>query len=367
MKEACPSGSQALVIHVERTDVDPKDDVPQFDAPPTDTNVISQSRTLRRKAPMLFHIEGELWRTEWIEPATRSPIIRHDMVPPTVFFITDAEGNTESRTTLEHGGKWLWFRPEVVCAFAHRRGGRLSWYTRDTGGVGFSPDGVVHFGVNPLGLVNVYAKDIALLDEWQQRIWSGYNVSPDGGVSKELMDAQARGVPSETKAPEAFLERSLEQFDRVLGSLFGEYILREHDHVSELVAKAHRFRVTSSDGLFSLAKDLTRIFVDRLDVVILQKLTSAPSSLRSIKLLEKLLAMTVDEKIAREALGPIVGIYELRQGDAHLPSTEYAHAMRLVEIDQEAPYVVQGYQLMHSFVSAVTTIWQVVQHKEGSP
>ena len=367
-----PFGSQALVIHVERTDVDPDEDVPELDGPPTDDNVIGRSRSVRRKGRRLYRIDGELWRTEWIEPLSHSPIVREDEVPPTVFFITDAGGNTESRITLEHGGRWLWFRPEVVCALAHRRGGRLTWYTRDTGGVRFSPGSVVHFGVNPLGLVNVYAKDIALLDEWEQRIWSGYNVGPDGGVSNELMDAQARGVPSETMAPEAFLERTLVQFDRSAGTLFGENILREHDHVSELIAKAHRFRVTSRDGLFSLSKDLTRIFVDRLDVTLLRKLTSSPNSLGSLKLLEKLLAMTVEEEIAREALGPLVGIYELRHGDAHLPSAGYAHAMTLVEINQEAPYVVQGYQLMHGFVSAVTTIWQMVQHwqtskhKEGS-
>ena len=361
-----PFGSQALVIHVERTDVDPEEDVPQLDGPPTDVNVISQSRTLRRKGPRLYRIEGELWRTEWIEPAVHSPIVRHDTVLPTVFFITDAEGNTESRTTLEHGRRWLWFRPEVVCALAHRRGGTLTWYTRDTGGVGFSPGSVVHFGVNPLGLVNVYAKDIALLDEWAQRIWSGHNVGPDGGVSNELMDAQAKGVPSETKAPEAFLESTLLQFDKSFGTLFGERILREHNYVPDLIAEAHRFRVTGKEGLFSLSKDLTRLFIDRLDVTLLRKLTSPPNELRSLKRLEKLLAMKFQEKNAREALGPLVGIYELRHGDAHLPSAEYANAMSLVGIDQEAPYVVQGYQLMHSFVSTLTTIWQMLQDWQAS-
>ena len=361
-----PFGSQTLVIHVERTDVDPEEDVPQFDGPPNDENVISQSRSFRRQGRKLYRIEGELWRTEWIEPAVYSPIVRHDEVPPTVYFISDAEGRTENRTTLQHGRRWLWFRPELMCALAHRRGGRLTWYTRDTGGVGFSPGSVVHFGLNPLGLVNVYAKDIALLDEWEQRIWSGYNVGPDGGVSKELMDAQVRGVPAETKAPEAFLETTLLHFNRVSDALFGEQLLREHDYVSDLITRAHRFRVTSREGLFSLSKDLTRLFVDRLDVTLIRKLTSAPNGLGSLKLLEKLVAMDVQEELAREVVGPLVGIYELRHGDAHLPSAEYANAMNLVEIDQEAPYVAQGYQLMHGFMSALSTICQVVKHWQES-
>ena len=361
-----PFGSQISAIHVERTDVDPEEDVPQFNGPPTDDNVIGQSRSFRRKGPRLYRIEGELWRTEWIEPAVHSPIVRHDAVPPTVFFITDTEGSTENRTTLEHGGRWLWFRPELVCALAHRRGGRLTWYTRETGGVGFSPGSVVHFGVNSLGLVNVYAKDIAILDEWEQRIWSGYNVGPDGGVSKELMDAQARGVPAKSKAPEAFLETTLLHFERNSDALFGETLLREHDYVSELLTKAHRFRVTNGEGLFSLSKDLTRLFVDRLDIALLRKLTSPPKELRSLKLLESLLAMKFQEKIAREVIGPLVGIYELRHGDAHLPSAEYANAMSLVKIDQGAPYVVQGYQLMHGFMSALSTICQMMEHWQTS-
>jgi len=71
--------------------------------------------------------------------------------------------------------------------------------------VGCSPDYTVHFGINSLGLLNVYAKDIGLLPEWQQRIWAGYNVGPDGKVSKELLASQIDAEPADTQAPEAFL------------------------------------------------------------------------------------------------------------------------------------------------------------------
>jgi hypothetical protein len=48
------------------------------------------------------------------------------------------------------------------------RGGNLQWYTAQTGAVGFLQSGRVHFGINTLGLINVYAKDIALLPDWLQ-------------------------------------------------------------------------------------------------------------------------------------------------------------------------------------------------------
>jgi len=132
-----------------------------------------------------------------------------------VFFITDAEGKRENKDSLKDGGRWLWFRPDVIMALVHRRGGSLGWYTRNTGSVSCSPDYGVRFGINKLGLVNVYAKDIALLPEWQQRIWAAYNVGPEGGVSEELLDSQVKAVPAKTQAPEAFLQSGIDLINKL--------------------------------------------------------------------------------------------------------------------------------------------------------
>ena len=164
-----PFGMKTKVFHVARTDVDPLEDVPTFGHAAGDA-VESQSWTKTHDGRKLFMIQGELWRNEWVEPGALSPRVRDDELPPSVFFITDAEGKRESKTTLADESRWLWFRPDVVMALAHRRGGGLRWYSRDTGGVRCSPDYDVHFGINSVGLVTVYAKDIALLPDWQQRV-----------------------------------------------------------------------------------------------------------------------------------------------------------------------------------------------------
>ena len=107
---------------MSRTDVDTEEDIPQFFGLPTDENVKSESWTEPYEGRKLYRIQGELWRTEWIEPAKISPRIRRDKVPPTVFFITDAEGTRENKETLQSGGRWLWFRPDVIMELTNRRG-----------------------------------------------------------------------------------------------------------------------------------------------------------------------------------------------------------------------------------------------------
>jgi hypothetical protein len=358
-----PYGEKTAIFHMARTDVDLEEDVPTMEGLPTDDKVTSKSWTKEHSGRKLYLVEGELWRNEWIEPASKSPIVRGDKTPPTVFFIIDAEGKKENRETLIEGGRWLWFRPEVIAALVHRRGGSLRWHTRDTGRVGCSPDYTVHFGVNSLGLVNVYAKDIALLPEWQQKIWSGYNVSPEGKVSDELLSSQVRAEPAKTQAPERFLAEGLALLNHVAHEKLAITLIRQHEQIPELLVRTHRFRATDKEGLFSLAKDLARLTADSIDALEIQKLVSPPKGTKwgSLKSLENLLATRIDPSQARAVLGPLVGIYELRHADAHLASRESDEALNLVGVDQNAAYVIQGYQLLHACVSSIYAICQIIE------
>jgi hypothetical protein len=99
-------GESTAVFHIERTDVDPEEDVPVFGFPADDA-LISNSWTIKDKGKKLFKIEGELWRKEWIDPAATSPRVRGDEEVPTVFFITDAEGKRESCESLVHRFRFI--------------------------------------------------------------------------------------------------------------------------------------------------------------------------------------------------------------------------------------------------------------------
>ena len=360
-----PYGGSVFVTHVSRTDVNPEDDVPVLKLP-TDANVQSSSWTRQFRGRKLYRIFGELWRTEWLEPASQSPIVHGDKLSASVSFIIDAEGRRATTNELVESDRWLWFRPTVVSALIDRRGGSLMWYTRDTGAVACSPGYDVHFGINAIGFVNTYAKAVALLPEWQQRVWAAHNANPEGNLSEELKASHVDARPASTHAPEAFLTKELGRLQTLAQTKLKITLRRQHDYVAELIPRIHRFRATDRKGLFALAKDLARITADDIDERQLQAIEAPPKGecWGSLKSLEKALATKIDPAAARAMLGPLVGVYELRLADAHLPSDDAVDdAMRLIGVDDASPFVVQGYQLLHAAVAAIYQIGTVIEAK----
>jgi hypothetical protein len=355
-----PFGSSTRVMHVARKNVDFLEDVPRIGS---SDEVVMDSWTVQPKGEKLVRVWGELWRNEWVEPASRSPRVREDKLPSSTFFITDPTGRRSSGDALEGTGGWLWFRPEVMVQLTNRRGGGLKWYTRDTGGVRCSPStSYVHFGVNNLGLVNVFAKDIGYLPEWTKAIWAGFNVSPEGGVSEELLAAQAEGNPADTQAPEGYLTKVFDLLNEMTSQKFSLALFRAHDRFQTLVSEAHRFRSTDRASFLSLAKDLARLTADSIDAAAIQKVVTPPKGEKwgSLKSLEALVALKAGPARAHSLLGALFGIYELRQADAHLPTSDTESALGLVKVDQRAPFVIQGYQLLNSCVSSLYSLGEAL-------
>ena len=111
-------------------------------------------------------------------------------------------------------------------------------------------------------------------------------------------------------------------------------------------------------SLLRLAKELVRVFSDRLNVRELRKIaTNADKEkLGSNKLLQDVLAQTVGPDTAREVFAEIAGAYDMRLGDAHPTGSKVADAIKLAGIDQNLSYLRQGEQLLNNFGRA---IWYV--------
>lgn len=357
-------GGGVAVMRISRKDVDAGADVPKAGFP-TDADVETSQWEGTEQGRKLFSIRGELWRSEWLDAATYSPRVRGDRRESPVEFIVDADGTRIHGDALVKGGlRWLWFRPEVVNHILSRPHGTLYWATRDTGGVGWSSTDTVVFGVNELGLINVLAKDIGELPEWQQRVWAASNVGPDGKMSAELYASQVKAEPAETVAPEPYLPQAVKELNDQCETHFGFPMFRPHHKFDEIITRANRFRAVNDEGLFDLAKDLARITADSFNSAALDRVAPPKDGKtgKSIKAVERLVALRLkDDAKARQVCGPLAGIYELRHADAHLPSSELDDAFALAGVDRALPHVMQGLQLLEACVTSIYDVAKILE------
>lgn len=361
--DGAPHGASVAVLHAWRTDVDHEEDVPVF-GHENDTNTDGTSSSYKRGGPKYFRAQGELWRGEWIEPAERSERVRGDTPTETVNFVVDAAGTRQPDTALndEDAGRYLWFDPHVILTLLKWRDSGLKWHTRNTGSVWGSYGNKVHFGVNRLGLINTYAYDVARLPLWEKKLWGGHNVAPDGGVSIELLDAQMKARPADTEAAERVIFDLMNLLDGGFQRWAGGPLFQTHRATAEIQRSLHRFRATDRSNLLALAKDIARMTLDRFDIATLRKIASPPDGQRwaSLKSLEMALATIMPQEQSRAMLTPLAGIYELRLGDAHLPSSEIDEAFEMIGLDQSLPFVLQGQQMLERTCNVFNIIGRAI-------
>lgn len=351
-------GSWAL-YRVWRTDVDEDEDAPVM-GPESDDNTDYESSQGLESGYEGIRIEGEFWRDEWIEHQAKSVRIRGDVDTTLPEFIVETDGTRMASAELDSQeiGRWLWFRSSIVSELLSLRGFSLEWYTAETGGIRSTSGYMTHFGINSSDLITVYAYDVARLAAWEQRIWAAHNVVPDGKVSHELLASQVKAQPASTHAVEDLLFKVMDMLEIGFRREFN-ISLYSHD-IEYRTSMQHISRFASKDhaSLLRLAKELVRVFSDRLDVRELRKLSTHPDKekLGSNKLLQDVLAQKIGADKAHDVFGPIVGTYDMRVGDAHPTSAKIGDALRLAGIDEDKSFLRQGEQLILNFGQSIWLI-----------
>ncbi|SFH55897.1 hypothetical protein [Ensifer sp. OV372] len=309
-----------------------------------------------------FWTRGAIWRTEWVEAGKLSTRVRGDKDPQEIAFALKNDGSRVAGSQLAGAMSWLYFDPALVSTLLRYRGSRLHWYSQETGGLG-ATSFTLHFGVNDLGLITVFAKDIGGLPQWEQRLWSAHNVTPEGGVSRELFAAQMEVKPAATKAPEKEMPQALDDLDAAFEQRYGTKLLRTHEAVGGLLRNAHRFQAIEEGGLLELSKELARLFVERVDVdAVVSQITLAKGEKKpgSLKAIERLLSGLVSREEARTVMAPLFGIYDLRGASSHLGSGLIESGKKRAGVDDRQPAAIQGRQLLQSFVDTIRRITDLI-------
>jgi hypothetical protein len=320
-------------IHVARTDFDHDSDIPEL-GPPSDSNVATESWIVKNTKRPLYRAAGDLWKKHWVDPAAQSPKVREDSIKSKTFFPIDNQGTLMNADDLIESGRWLWFKPQIVREILKRQNGFLSWYTGDTGKLGTSNPYSVPFGVNIIGLINVYAEDIALLPEVDKKIWAAYAIPPDGQPSDELIQSQVQAYPADSIAVENIFLKTIQEMQELFLKKYNRPLFKEHFYEREILSNIHRFYSGDVAELALLAKQITKYVIERIDIDLLKLIRKESNDkLGSIKRLENIL--NEHGLDGRRIMTPLVGVYDLRKFDAHLPSSTTRESLLLIGINPE--------------------------------
>lgn len=349
-------GGSWAMVRAWRTDVDEDEDAPVM-GPENDHNTNHESSKGYRGGYEGFRVEGEFWRNEWVEHQSQSVRIRGDAEQNLPHFIVETDGKRLPSSELDNEdiGRWLWFRASVVTELLSNRGFTLEWYTAETGGINSTSGYRTHFGVNSSDLITVYAYDIARLASWEQHIWAAHNVAPEGKVSNELLAAQIKSQPASTHAVEVLLFQSMRMLEAGFHRAHQISLFTHDIDDTEAMQQISRFESKDQASLLRLAKELVRVFSDRLNIRELRKLSfhAEKDKLRSNKLLEDILSQKVGTDQARQIFAEIAGAYDMRVGDAHPTGSKVTDAIKLAGVDQSSSFLRQGEQLIHNFGRSV--------------
>lgn len=359
-------GGSWMLTRVWRTDFDQEEDAPVL-GPENDENTEFEQSKGVRSAPAGVRVEGEFWRDEWIDHKGLSVRVRGDTDKTLPDFIVETDGTRAASSMLDNEdvGRWLWFRSSVVTELLSHRGFVLKWYTAETGGICSTSGRATHFGINTADLVTVYAYDIARLAAWEQRLWAAHNVAPEGKVSEELLSAQVKVQVASTHAVEELLFESMRMLEQGFHRQFGVALFNRDLDDETAMQQITRFQSRDRASLLRLAKEIIRVFSDRLNVCELRKLSTRTDREKfgSNKLLQDILAKEVGEEKARQVIGPVVGAYELRLGDAHPTGSKIGEALKLAGIDESCSYLRQGEQLIGNVGYSIWLIGKLLFEK----
>lgn len=356
-------------LRVWRTDVDEDEDAPVM-APESNANTSYERSQGHIGGYTGVRVESEFWRNEWIEHQGQSKRVRGDADMNLPQFIVETDGTRTASANLnnEDIGRWLWFHSNVVNELLSLRGFSLEWYTSETGGIRSTSGYVTHFGINTSDFITVYAYDIARLAAWEQHIWAAHNIVPDGKVSNELLASQVKAKPASTKAVEYLLFKVMDMLEVIFRKEFNVSLYTHKIEYPATIQHLSRFESKDQASLLRLAKELIRVFSDRIDVRELRKLSAHADKekLGSNKLLQDILAQKVGIEKAHKIFGPVVGVYDMRVGDAHPTSSKIDDALKLAGVDKNSSFLRQGEQLISNFGQSIWWIGKLLLEEQES-
>jgi hypothetical protein len=305
-------GDSALVMKVSYKDVDYNEDIPEYDES-KDTQV--EQSEIKYEGEGINHYLAEFRRIYILQNNGISIKIRRDKIKLNYKYYVDNTNKKVLSDKLITKIQFLWFKPDIIKILLQGKYCGLRWFTKDTCQIG-NIENNIWLGVNRLGLINVFAKDIIELPEYYQSKWFSYNCPPNGGVSQELLMSQIEASPANTKPSEYLLKISLQEINKAFLDIYLKPIFKETTETVDIDKQINRFQSVSQDDCFVLCKNINRYIIERFNSDVLTELSSdMEKRTGSLKRLEHLLSKKNER--ASKIISPLFIIYDMRIIDAH--------------------------------------------------
>ena len=184
----------------------------------------------------------------------------------------------------------------------------------------------IDVGINSVGLVNAFARDLAKQSQAEQQYWSSFSCLPSGEICEELFQTRMQQNPPRPSGTVDLVSAAIKALNSSYTSRFGEQVHAAVYPDRKVLARLGVGPLEENwEELAELAKDLYAWVVEGLRISSLRKplASSYENDWKQIKLIETLasVALGCAEADVEAIGGPLRGLNTLRVKHAHSLNT----------------------------------------------
>lgn len=303
--------------------------------------------------PSYYRIEGQLWKQFWVNPGQLSTRVADDKLGLKFYVKPNGDEHEISPVDdVEYGHVYLFFNIGIVRKL-HDAGLTIKWDARDVFTIQPPSGEPIMCGISTKDKIFAISADIARQDGWLQLLLHSENERPEELkeiVGCELFQNQMMCEYLSSKAPENEFSRLLQELGTAFAAKTGVQLWKQLDFGSDTVSSVSRFLSIDKDGFVRLARKLTSVMIERIDVNELRKYINRrieTAQLKSIGLLSASLTLVGINGDVGQLVKFMRNINDVRQIDAHLMSREDVEAKRMsVPVPEDLQFLEQGARLI---------------------
>ncbi len=257
-----------------------------------------------------------------------------------------------------------YFQPEIMNHFLSKRENWIRWIGRDTGSLWFlansSVNSEIKFRLTSSGQISVQDSALVRLNRrdlyaWQAQERDLYETAEQTSNKTKVEYNHLNAI-----APERLLIDTIQKANQTFIEEYHMPLFQQQNLINNIQRKIHRFRSVEEDGLLSLASEINKYVLERIDTSSLRRnLNSNIQSRKTLKLLEGFFHQKLEYENASEIVAPLFGVNDLRNIHSHYTPDDQREEkyFEVIGINRSAPIVHQGAEMIDKVATAFSMLF----------